>query len=61
MNVGYAVVVDPLPKPLLHRLVSKQSKTQRLGRLTYKIFPAQFGRKLEDLGLLLRENSFFFS
>lgn len=54
-------LVRPFAKPLLRRLVGKQSQAQGLGRLPYDMLLAEFGERLDDLAALLGTQTFFFS
>jgi hypothetical protein len=53
--------VRPFAKPLLRRLVGRQSKAQGPGRFPYDILIAGFGERLDDLAMLLGKQAFFCS
>lgn len=54
-------ILRPFAKPLLRRLVGTQPQKQGLGRLPYDLLISEFGKRLDDLVVLLGESPFFYS
>lgn len=48
-------------KPLLRRLVGRQTKAQGMGRLPYDLLVSELAGRLDDLTTLLQQNPFFYS
>jgi glutathione S-transferase len=54
-------LLRPLARPIFRRQISKMARAQGLARLPYDVLVSEYGKRLDDLVMLLRDQPFFYA
>jgi glutathione S-transferase len=59
--VTVPALLRPLVRPMLRRQISAMARAQGLARLPYEVLVSEYGKRLDELVMLLRDQPFFYA